>query len=630
MRRPWQIWLAFLVCLGIVIPAMSWLSWRVLELDRSNQETRRQAELARDAADLQKRISNALWRIDSALTPLVTLEASRPYSVYPPFSIDDGADTPPVPSPLLMQPSRFVYLHFELGPENRVACPEIPTGDWFQQALDCGVSPNWLDQNRDRGARLEQLVSLETLAAQLPQEAATLDRLLAAGENPDLAIEAFNPQGYVQGESQAGGPVQNGPSQQAAEQWPEEVAQVPGGPQVGSQAQQHAYPGTELQARNQAMANFGNSSLRGRKGPANSVAAPEVREGVSRVFWLNGELFMCRRVADQGGTKLQGCWFNWPELEEAARTIVSDLIPQVEFVPVAAGTVKPIMLATLPIELRVPEPAPPSADTVRWTPAAQSLAMAWAGLALAAVATGVLLRGVLRLSERRASFVSAVTHELRTPLTTFRMYAEMLEQEMVPDPAERKSYLGTLRIEADRLSHLVENVLQYARLERNRLGKRCQTITVGELLGSLETRLRERAAQARMELVVSVPEDVRSQPLQTDPAAVDQILFNLVDNACKYAASAETRRIEIAAERRGTMVVVGLRDFGPGIERQVRRRLFQPFGKPAHEASVAPGVGLGLALCQRLARAIGGRLSLVDSSAHGTRFELRMPTRAMG
>ena len=77
----------------------------------------------------------------------------------------------------------------------------------------------------------------------------------------------------------------------------------------------------------------------------------------------------------------------------------------------------------------------------------------------------MLLLGALSLGKRRADFVSAVTHELRTPLTTFRMYAEMLADDMVPDPDQRREYLSTLLVESNRLRHLVENVLTYARLE---------------------------------------------------------------------------------------------------------------------------------------------------------------------
>ena len=91
---------------------------------------------------------------------------------------------------------------------------------------------------------------------------------------------------------------------------------------------------------------------------------------------------------------------------------------------------------------------------------------------------------MVALSERRGAFVSAVTHELRTPLTTFRMYAEMLAEGMVPSPEARQKYLETLRREADRLAHLVENVLQYARLERGRPGGRRENVTAGVAAGT--------------------------------------------------------------------------------------------------------------------------------------------------
>src|SRR5690606_36772223 len=137
------------------------------------------------------------------------------------------------------------------------------------------------------------------------------------------------------------------------------------------------------------------------------------------------------------------------------------------------------------------------------------------------------------LSERRGAFVSAVTHELRTPLTTFRMYAEMLADNMIPSAQTRQQYLETLRVEADRLAHLVENVLAYAKLERGRQGQRREPTTLLHLVEHAEPRFRERAAQAKMQWVLET-NDAAEVPLRTDPAAVEQILFNLVDNACKY------------------------------------------------------------------------------------------------
>jgi signal transduction histidine kinase len=115
--------------------------------------------------------------------------------------------------------------------------------------------------------------------------------------------------------------------------------------------------------------------------------------------------------------------------------------------------------------------------------------------------------------------------------------------------------------------------------------------------------------------------------VNTDPAAVEQILFNLVDNACKYAACSESKLIRIAPERvSGRSGWIGLRisDDGPGISKQARKRLFQPFSKSATEAAhSAPGVGLGLALSRRMARDMGGDLRL-DDTQPGASFVLQL------
>ena len=107
-----------------------------------------------------------------------------------------------------------------------------------------------------------------------------------------------------------------------------------------------------------------------------------------------------------------------------------------------------------------------------------ALLIGWGGAFLAVAAAAALLHGVMTLSERRAAFVSSVTHELRTPLTTFRMYAEMLANGMVPDAARRQEYYETLQRESERLTLLVENVLAYARLERGRKPQGQDRVTV--------------------------------------------------------------------------------------------------------------------------------------------------------
>jgi signal transduction histidine kinase len=255
--------------------------------------------------------------------------------------------------------------------------------------------------------------------------------------------------------------------------------------------------------------------------------------------------------------------------------------------------------------------------------------VAWGFFSLATLALAVLLRGVVTLSERRAAFVSAVTHELRTPLTTFRMYAEMLAEGMVADEAQRGVYLQTLKVEADRLTHLVENVLQYARLERGSQGKRRETIRLGDLLQRIEPRLRERAEQADMTIVIEADTAERQIQIATDPAAIEQILFNLVDNACKYARASDDRRIHCRVEADSRNVRIEVRDHGPGISGAEMRRLFQPFSKSAQAAAnSAPGVGLGLALSRRLANQLDGRLVVGRSNSPGATFMLQLPRPA--
>jgi signal transduction histidine kinase len=266
------------------------------------------------------------------------------------------------------------------------------------------------------------------------------------------------------------------------------------------------------------------------------------------------------------------------------------------------------------------EPAGPSALKL-------ALGLAWGCLILAGVAVAVLLRGVLVLSERRAAFVSAVSHELRTPLTTFRLYSEMLCDGMVSDEARQRGYLETLRAEADRLTHLVENVLAYSRLERGRPGNRAKALSVGALLNDgTSQRLAQRAAQAGFNLNVSCDEALLGERVVADRMAVEQILFNLVDNACKYAASADDRRLDLAVARQAGRVLFSLRDRGPGVSPRERRRLFRPFHKSAGDAAnSAPGVGLGLALSRRLARDLGGRLDLAAAGGPGACFVLALP-----
>lgn len=368
------------------------------------------------------------------------------------------------------------------------------------------------------------------------------------------------------------------------------------------------------------------------RGKAASAPAPNSSRPFQGV-WLGDSLVLTREAFVDGVRMVQGVWLDWPALRAAWLKEITDLFPDAALQPAANLALNsrpmelndPLRFAALPVRLVAGAIQLPPLPF--WTPLRKSLGIALACVLLAGAAVGLVLYGTVALSERRAAFVSAVTHELRTPLTTFRLYSEMLADGMVQDEAQRKTYLDTLTGEAGRLSHLVENVLAYARLERGSGKARAENISIGSLLDRILPRLQQRADDCGMEVRVHATEADRKTQLHIDAAAVEQILFNLVDNACKYAAPrAAEPVIHLEADTEGKFAMLRVRDHGGGISRHERRRIFHPFHKSADQAAhSAPGVGLGLALCRRLATALGGAITLDATHKDGACFVLKLP-----
>ncbi|HZN36220.1 MAG TPA: HAMP domain-containing sensor histidine kinase [Pirellulaceae bacterium] len=656
MKRPWQIWLLYAVGLAGVAGAFGWLTVKALELDRAESLARRQAELEED-------VSSALWRMDAELTPILADEATRPDFVYHPVyptepPVKGGKPPAQELSPLLVRPPNFVLLHFEVHPDGCVISPQNPVGDDNAWALRNGASLERVNAAARLLEELKPALSIDALLAQLPQHSVPASgpwqppgqpggNSAAIVNNYDFAQQARQQQLEQAVQPQPPQYLVNPPAQQPAANPGQEDSQPPaqsqsGGQQAGSQlAYNNSGYGNNVESgRLQRSQSRADNDLPNRQGVFQAAAQraaeqrgnlrgfqPAVRvvEGASRVLWLGDHLVMARRVQIGEQTVVQGCWLDWQQLKEMLRWKIADVLPEVELTPLK-GTERiklSRVLATIPVQLSVPAPTLPP---VAWTPIRVSLVVAWLCLVATALAAALMLHSVVALSERRGAFVSAVTHELRTPLTTFRMYAEMLSAGMVPEGQQRQHYLETLRIEADRLAHLVENVLQYARLERGRPGKRRESVSIHGLLDRSQARLADRAAQAEMKLVVELAGEDAEVSLATDSAAVEQILFNLVDNACKYAVNAADKRIHLAIAVQPRQVQFTVRDHGPGISASGRRRLFQPFSKSVHEAAnTAPGVGLGLALSRRLAGELGGRLQLNSPVGGGCAFVLTLP-----
>ena len=622
MKRTYHIWILFALCLAVVLAAMGWISLAALELDRKQAEARRQTEAARQKetaarrkAEVEENVQLALWRMDYALTPLVAQESIRPYFAYSTFLPVDRAydrmfnySSGPerlVPSPLLAADLTHALVHFQFEPDGRVTSPQVPTAGNRELAVPKYISQEAVHSAEVELARLRQIVDVEHLLATLPE---------STSEPVPIVVS----------------PILESPQQR--------VANV----QFQNDAELRGRGFAEFNRRNQTFQQNVMAETQAANQLADvSFASTTVGGALMTPLWRERNLILARRISVGGRSYVQGCLLNWPEIETTLLLAIEDLLPEARLEPVEAepGEDESHLLAALPLRLipgrLIPDEQlassgtnvyPTDDATVFMSPIRLSLCVAWGCVMLAAAAVAALLSGVIRLSERRAAFVSAVTHELRTPLTTFYMYTEMLAEGMVPEPKRQQDYLSTLRSEASRLSHLVENVLAYARLERGRADGQVENLLVEDLIRPIEERIANRVRQSGMELLVERDQAALSTIVRTNPSAVEQILLNLVDNAGKYAAGEPDKRLHLRLTRTDGRVQLSVRDHGPGIPPPVHRRLFRSFSKSAHEAAnSAPGIGLGLALSRRLARDMGGRLELDKTATDGACFVLTLP-----
>jgi signal transduction histidine kinase len=235
--------------------------------------------------------------------------------------------------------------------------------------------------------------------------------------------------------------------------------------------------------------------------------------------------------------------------------------------------------------------------------------------------TGSFRKMTERLAEAEElerNFLMSVSHELRTPLTAIRGHAEALNEGLVDDPKARAASLDVIRSESERLTRLVGDLLDLAKLDAHRF-------TLAEDEVELR-RLVERAYQARSEEArqrgIDYEREFAADPvLHTDGDRVLQIVTNLLDNA--FAWTPDGGRIALGLAAANGTVAVSVADSGPGVSKADRERIFRPFVS----GDGARGTGLGLAIAWELAHALGGELALDSEPGKGSRFELRLPAR---
>lgn len=225
-----------------------------------------------------------------------------------------------------------------------------------------------------------------------------------------------------------------------------------------------------------------------------------------------------------------------------------------------------------------------------------------------------------RLEKVRKDFVANVSHELRTPITAIRGYAETLKAGALGDPVNAPKMVDIIHRQSERLSELVEDLLELSRIESKELRLANAPIDVHEVTTRALEALRPKARARNISLELQVAPHTQALG---DQRALEQIMLNLVDNAVKY--SRVNGHVWVSAEVEGDEVRVGVRDDGPGIEPKHLPRLFERFYRVDKGRSRdMGGTGLGLSIVKHLANAMQGDVSVVSTPGLGSTFTIAL------
>lgn len=572
------IWLTLALCAFVVLSGMTWLTYRSVQHQQMSARAEANQEYAELRADIEERTRLSLWRLDAYASGLLVAENQIPAEGYLNANIsglyEDAIQTR---FEITSDKQVIVGTTNQAKPEENVALQEF--ADLITEAESNTREPNHaLTRQRSATPVLEskRKLSQQTAPTKLSKKMRTKGDWKSASK---AEIDTYQSFGNIN----------------------EKVAR--------SQA-------FEIQNSITSPQNIGLSELNLADAFQVSTVTP------FQPKWHSDELFLSRSCHLPNKAIQQGTWLDKDALMNALLAQVEDLLPRAQLIPIEPEEKadKPLALVSLPLLLVTNEIlTPPTAPCIKLD---SSLWVAWAGAIFALLAGIILIRGILRLSERRATFVSSVTHELRTPLTTFQLYTDILQSDILKSE-KKQEYLGVLSRESKRLAHLVENVLVFSKLERGSAKSNNTSGNALSLLDPIIPRLTERLETVDLKLQVDYPNPFS---ITVDTNKLEHILFNLIDNVAKYATPSSSPLVHLTLTQSDKKWSVAIRDHGPGVPSGEQTQIFKAFHKSAHQAAEsAPGVGLGLALSQRLADSMQGTLHYTDAPDGGAIFTLSLP-----
>ncbi len=244
----------------------------------------------------------------------------------------------------------------------------------------------------------------------------------------------------------------------------------------------------------------------------------------------------------------------------------------------------------------------------------------WASIAIGLILIGgftfiyYLGNKQIALNQQQQDFVSAVSHELKTPLTSIRMYGEMLREGWTTEE-KRKAYYNYIYDESERLSRLINNVLQLARMNRNDLQLNIRPTTLAEINDTIRSKISSQLERSEFTLTL-----LNAVTLDLDLDAFTQIIINLVDNAIKFSRNAEKKHIDIHCKQLSNNTIeFSVRDYGPGIAKGQMKKIFKLFYRSENELTrETVGTGIGLALVHQLVTTMNGTIDVVNENPGAT------------